>query len=390
MGKPRKDKSTLYLDSNLRIVFLVTLMAVLGVASITPAFPKIARELNISVQSIGLLITVFTLPGIFLTPLMGVLADRFGRKRIIVPSLILFGIAGGSCVFIRDFTLLLVFRFIQGVGAASLGSLNVTLIGDLFSGKERSAAMGYNASVLSVATAFYPAIGGSLATLAWYYPFALPFLSLPIGMIVLFSLKNPEPLHKKGFKEYLSSAFESMKKRKVITYYLASMFSFIILYGPYLTYFPLLMGSTFSAPPYIIGIIMSCMSIVTAVTASQLGKLVKLLPENTLLKISFALYALALLIIPFVSTLWQLLIPTVIFGIAHGINIPTVQTLLAGFAPPEQRAAFMSINGMVLRIGQTVGPIMMGAVFLIWGISGTFIAGSIIAVFMVLLMLILI
>jgi len=390
MEEQEQHQSPLYLNRNLQVVFLITLMMVLGVASITPAFPKISKALNISIQSIGLLITVFTFPGIILTPFLGILADRFGRKRILVPSLILFGVAGGSCVFIRDFTLLLIFRLLQGVGAASLGSLNVTLIGDLFSGKERTAAMGYNASVLSIATASYPAIGGSLAMLGWYYPFSLPFLAIPIGIIVLFSLKNPEPRRGQDLKQYLSNALKSINNRKVITYFLASMVTFIILYGPYLTYFPLLMGNTFGASPFIIGVIMSCMSIVTGVTASQLGKLAKLIPEKRLLNISFALYALALIIFPFISKLWLLLIPTVIFGIAHGINFPTVHSLLAGFVPLEHRAAFMSINGMVLRLGQTAGPILMGAVFLFWGMSGTFYAGALLSAGMAFLLFILI
>ena len=82
------------------------MIAVLGVASITPAFPKIEKELNISEQEVGLLITVFTLPGVVLTPLLGVLADRYGRKQILIPSLLLFGVAGTLCFF-KDFFLTL-------------------------------------------------------------------------------------------------------------------------------------------------------------------------------------------------------------------------------------------------------------------------------------------
>ena len=65
----------------------------MGVASIAPALPKMARVLDVSNEQIGLLITAFTLPGIFLTPVLGVFADRIGRKTILVPSLFIFGIA---------------------------------------------------------------------------------------------------------------------------------------------------------------------------------------------------------------------------------------------------------------------------------------------------------
>lgn len=105
--------------------------------------PKVARELDVSAGQVGLLITVFTLPGVVLTPIWGVLSDRYGRKRVLVPSLILFGLAGGACALARDFELLLGLRLLQSVGAA-LGTINITIVGDLYAGRERTAALGYN------------------------------------------------------------------------------------------------------------------------------------------------------------------------------------------------------------------------------------------------------
>lgn len=366
----------IYLDTNLQILFGVTLTAILGVSSLTPAFPKIVREFNISPENIGLLITIFTFPGIFLTPVMGIFADRWGRKKILVPSLMLFGIAGFLCFFVRDFNLLLLLRFFQGVGAASLGSINVTIIGDLYSGKERAAAMGYNASVLSIGTAAYPLIGGALATFGWYYPFILPLIGIPIGFLVLFTLKNPEPLNDQRLLEYLAQAWQSVKKRQVVGLFIACIISFIILFGTYLTYFPFLVGYVFNKSPFVIGIIMSCASLSTALTASQLGKLVKIHSERTLLKTAYLLYALSMLMVPFIHNVWLLLIPIMIFGAGNGINFPIIQTLLAGMAPINQRAAVMSLNGMVLRLGQTLGPILIGIVFTMWGLNGAFFTGA--------------
>ncbi len=375
-----KNSEKLYRDTNLRIIFAVTLIAIMGVSSITPAFPKIVHGLNISPQEIGLLITVFTLPGVFLTLVLGVLADRIGRKKILVPSLLLFGIAGGACTFARDLHWLLLLRFFQGVGAAALGSLNVTIIGDIYSGKQRTAAMGYNASVLSIGTASYPVIGGALATLGWFYPFLLPLIAIPVGLLVLFSLRNPEPKTNQNLRQYLRDAFKSVKNRQVIGLFIASIVMFIILYGSYLTYYPFLIGKTFGAPPFVIGIIMSSMSLTTAITSSQMGKLAKYYSEKTLLKMAYLFYALALIIVPFVPNIWILIMPTLIYGVGHGILVPTIQTLLAGFAPIDQRAAIMSLNGMVLRLGQTLGPLIMGLAFSLWGIDGTFFTGASFAV----------
>ena len=94
---------------------------------------------------------------------MGIIADLFGRKKVLVPALILFAVAGGLCLLARDFKTLLVLRFFQGIGVAPLSSLNVTVIGDLYTGKKRTAAMGYNQSVFSVGAASLSTVGGALS-----------------------------------------------------------------------------------------------------------------------------------------------------------------------------------------------------------------------------------
>ena len=372
-------KDSLYRDRNLQIIFGVTLMAVLGVSSITPAFPSMTRELGITGGQIGLLITFFTLPGAILAPLLGVLADRFGRKRILIPSLFLFAIAGTACTFIRDFNFLLGMRALQGIGAASLGSINSTIIGDLYSGRRRVEAMGLNASVLSIGVASYPAIGGALALLGWNYPFLLSVIAVPIGVLALTVLKNPEPKSSQGIREYLSGTWTYLKNMRVAGLFAAGMLSFVILYGAYLTYFTLLMGESFGASSLIIGIIMSCASLGTAAVASQLGRINRWLSLSTIIKLAFSLYALALVLIPFMPSLWLLLIPAIIFGMASGANMPSIQTSVAELAPLEYRAAFMSLNTTMLRLGQTIGPPLIGLAYVYQGLDATFFAAAALA-----------
>ncbi|MEG3960472.1 MFS transporter [Microcoleus sp. herbarium2] len=85
----QENQSPLYQDKNLLIIFTVSLITFIVLASIPPAFPNIIQALNVPPQKIGLLISVFSLPSFVLGPIVGVLADRFGRKKFLVPSLIL-------------------------------------------------------------------------------------------------------------------------------------------------------------------------------------------------------------------------------------------------------------------------------------------------------------
>lgn len=366
------SEGRLHRDRNLLIIFGVTLLAVMAVSSIAPALPAIVRDLGISKLQVGLLITAFTLPGVVLSPFLGVLADRFGRKRILVPSIFLFGVAGAACALTRDFNVLLVLRVFQGMGGAALGALNVTIIGDLYSGSRRTAAMGLNASVLSIGTASYPLIGGALASLGWYYPFYLPLVAIPMGLIVLTALRNPEPRNIEGFKDYLRGTWGYLKNLKVAALFAAGVLTFIILYGAILTYFALLLDESFHASAFTIGLVMSVMALTTAIVSSQLGRMVRWFSEATLIKAAFAIYALALALIPLMPSLWFLLIPVIIFGIAMGMNMPSIQTLVAGLAPMEYRAAFMSINATMLRLGQTVGPPLVGLFYVYGGSDAAF------------------
>jgi len=365
-----------YRDPNLNIIFAVTLLSVLGVSSVVPVFPSVAEALDVRVEAVGLLITVFTLPGVLLTPFLGVLADRFGRKPVLVPALVLFALAGTACAFARDFRILLLFRFLQGVGGASLGSLNLTLIGDLFTGRRRVEAMGYNASVLSVGTAVYPSLGGGLAILGWYVPFALPVLGLGVALLVLRDLEAVEVSDRTELRHYLRAALEGMGNRKVIGLFLVSFLTFVVLYGAYSTFIPLYLSDRFGSSALVIGIVMTIGSLSTAVTAARLGQVSKRVEPELLIILAFILYALSFAAIPWVPGNWGITLPVALFGVGQGLNYPVVMTLLTGLAPTEHRGVFMSVNGTVLRGGQTLGPMVMAGVFAWGGMEWVFYAAA--------------
>lgn len=365
-------------DRKLFMIFGITLMVVMGVSSVMPVLPLIARTFDLSPASVGLAITSFTLPGIVLAPIGGVLADRLGRKRVLVPALILFALGGSLCALATTLPQLLFCRFVQGIGAAPLGVLYTTLIGDLYDGNARIRAMGFNAAALSLGTAIYPALGGIMGELGWNVPFLLPLLALPLCILVI-RTPLPEPMERTSMRVYLKATARIAFSGAAFTLFGLTLLTFTLLYGPMVTYFPLLADTQFSASPSTIGFIFAAASAGTMITASRLGSLAETIHPRHLIMASCVAYAIAMLLMPTVTSLWWLMGPVFIYGLGQGLNFPNLTVLLTGLAPTEGRAAIMAINGTVLRLAQTIAPPLFGLLFSQWGMPGVYTGGAIVA-----------
>lgn len=359
-------------------------MAVLGIASVSPALPGIAEHFNLADEDFGLIISVFAIPGILLTPVLGFLSDKFGRKVVIVPALLLFGVAGFMCSVAVTFEMLLFFRILQGVGAASLGALNVALIGDIFAGPDRPRIMGYNHSVLSIGTATFPIIGGILSGISYEYVFYMPLVAIPIAIYVLFFLDLDVKGKSHQTRLYFSSFLKLIKNRNLLTLLIVSISLFIILMGPFITYVPYVAKERFALEPTFIGIILASMSISTSLTAYFLGKFLKRFQHESLLKIGLLGYGLALGMIPLYSEWYMLFISTAIFGISHSFVLPNSQSMIIKFSDENNRALLMSFNRMLSQVGQALGPVLSGAVFVYFsdgiGVDGIYIVSVVFAV----------
>ena len=372
-------ETRVYRNRNFQIVCAASLMGMMMAAMVVPAFPTMVEALGVSEQSIGLLISVYTLPNFLFAPLAGIMADRLGRRRLLIPSLFLFGIFGGACALAPDFKTLLILRGLQGLGGAPLMGVPGAIIGDLFSGQKRAEAMGLSTTTMYVGYVVYPLLGGALANFAWNYAF-LPFLiAIPVGLIALVSLRCPEPQSKQSLKDYLGNALRYLKSLKVLWLFSATVITYILLYGAYLTYFSFFLEDRFHASPFTIGLFLSILGLTTAVTSSQLGRLSKRFSVASLIIGAFAIYAFAMAIIPVVPNLWFCLMPTILFGIAHGLNLPSQRIIAAGVAPLEHRAGFMAIQGTMIPLGMTIGPLMMGLAFSFTGLDGAFLIAALIA-----------
>jgi MFS transporter, ACDE family, multidrug resistance protein len=369
-----KSNTNIFQDKNFYIINFVTLMGILGGTLFNPVLPTIQDFFKVSEAQVTLTSTIYQLPSAIITPIFGILADILGRKIVLIPSLLIFAFGGVFSSFASTFTSHLGWRLFQGIGAASLEPLQVTIIGDLYRGRTLGTAMAFNAGLIGISGALFPLIGGKLGELDWRYTFLPAVIAVPLAIWSIMALKVPKHRNhaeKFEFKTYLQSTANSINKRPVIGL-LFGVMSLFLLQTLCLTYIPLLAAEKFQTSAGLNGAILASMSISLAFVASQLGRLVQHISEIKLIKLSFLLFAIALLIIPFVPNVWLLFIPMFLLGAAQGLSIPSSQALLAGLASQESRGGFMAVNMTIVSWGQTLGPFLGSIVLIFSGIKAVF------------------
>ncbi|OUM97153.1 MAG: MFS transporter [Thermobacillus sp. ZCTH02-B1] len=196
----------------------IPLIMTLGNSMLIPVLPAIRRELELTPFQTGLIITVFSVMAILFIPPAGWLSDRIGRKRVILPCLILAGIGGAVCTaaviwFKPPYPYLLAGRVLQGIGAAGAAPVVMPLVGDRFKRKEQvSEALGLIETSNTFGKVLSPIIGSALAMLAWYAPFAaIPVFAAASALLVALLVRAParqaEPQPLAAFLRALRSIF---------------------------------------------------------------------------------------------------------------------------------------------------------------------------------------
>lgn len=352
----------LYKNKNLYLIFANTLVGIVSVSILIPSLPVIAREFSLSQKEIGLLITSYTLPGVIFGLLLGVYADKIGRKAVMIPSLALFGLAGGAIYWVDDFFWVNVLRFAQGIGGAILPSISTILIGDLFKEEVRLKVMGLNAAVLSFGTAFFPFFGGMLASKSWNAPFLPFFLALPLAVLIALFLDEPVMKNRVYMKTYFKEAKRYILTRRSLLVFAVGTAIFILLYGGLLTCLTLYMDERFKMSPFAIGAFIASASIATALFSLASHRLEEKIGAGRMLASGFVMIGFSFLLILLVGSSGWLLAPILLFGGAMGITIPLLQSIVTELSPMEYRGLMGSMLGTLIRLGQTLGPLAMAGV----------------------------
>lgn len=371
-GTVKETKGNLFQDKNLLIVVSIMMIAIMPLFSISPVLPTIATGLNISPQQSGLIMAAYLIPVAIGTPIFGILADNFGFKKILIPSLLVFALGGVLCAFAPNFGSLVEWRIFQGLGGASLEALVLSIISSSYSGNKLTAAMAFNGGAIGVGSTIYPMLGGMLASSSWRYPFALSLLAVPVALLVSLKLKLPKrQKHTEKFDlgSYVKNILKSIQNRNVLLLFSAVITLFMVEFGAFYTFTPVFAGDNLGATSAVIGMILTANALSLTIFSFFVTLVAHKVSEINLIQISFVIFAVALCIIPTVDSIPMLIIPSVLMGIVEALAFPTLQSSIAKVAPEEYRSGFMSLNVTTQSLGRALGPVFAGIIFGIGGIA---------------------
>ncbi|MDY6825234.1 MAG: MFS transporter [Thermodesulfobacteriota bacterium] len=363
-------------DLNLLILLAVVMFAVTGGSLVGPILPEMMNLAGATSTNVGLALSAYTFSAMITTPLLGPVADRFGRKRVIVPAVMLFGVGGLLITFTRSFWLVLVWRALQGIGVGGMMNTVVAAIGDMYEEPDRSRAMGYRITVQGMTNALVPFVSGAIATVAWFLPFYIHSLAILMAIFAAFKLQEPAGVATQ--KRYMRRALRAMARIRAIWLFFSNFLAFVLLYG-IVVYMPILVVEQFGLTTLFSGLAISVAAGVSALVASQAGRISKKFPEDFRVLWGFCCCGLSHLLAAIAPGYAVLLLFMVVWGLGFGVLMPTLNAAAAGLVSTELRAGVLSIFTLLIYLGQTVSPPFF-ALFVHDGvIRGAFFAGSALA-----------
>lgn len=332
-----------------------------------PALPAMGDALSADTGQVQLTLSIY-MAGFALAQLIcGPLADRFGRKPIMIGGFLLFAVASVVCALATNIETLILCRFLQALGGSAGPVLGRAAVRDIYSPRDAAKIMAILASIMALAPAIAPTLGGFMVVgLGWPSIFmALGGYALVMAIVVAFGI--PEPMRPENrqslriaslWKNYRAIASDI----SFLGYTLTNSLTFAGL-------FAFLSGSSFvlidflGVAPQHFGLFFACIVagyIVGNLTAIRLGS--RLVPDQILVRglvVSVAGGGLmAALAAAQIYSVWAVILPQTLFMIGVGMVLPqTMAGALANF--PRMAGSASALFGFTqMVVAATVGALV--------------------------------
>lgn len=350
-------------------LYALTATGILTSNIVVPVVPDIVGEFGAGPAAGGVVLAIGSAPGIVMAPVLGWLADRLGRRRVLLACLLVVAATGCAHLVVGSMRQLLVLRFVQGLASVSLSNVALVLIGDHWEDAERFAILARNAAVLAGAAAAGPLVGGLLAEIGGWRSIGLVS---PLVLGLAWTARSqvaggrampwpPGPAAAPGdpaeAPELAGVAWWSASAGVVAVV--------VVACGHFLLYFGLLQSllpftaAVLGLGPGVRGLLVGAASL-PAIAASLRAQRRTVAVGAVTIR-AFGLFAAAALLVVAWRAPVALLGAAVLVGFGSGAATPVLQSRIAVAAPAHARGLVTALWASSVRVGQTLGPLAAGA-----------------------------
>ncbi len=367
-----------FMNKNLVVIVLVTVVGALGYGIIIPILYTYSKQFGLSDFQNGLLFSIFALFSFIATPVIGRLSDKYGRRPLLIFSLIGTVISFFMSAWAPNAMFLFIARALDGVTAGNI-SVASAVIADMTDHKNRAKGFGFMGAAFGFGFVFGPAISAFASGYSIRLPFIIAgLISLAATLVTIFFLSETnkhigQVEHKKLFNFPLlwHALFDGQIGRTLLIslLYATSFGAFIY------TFQPVSVKILHLSPQWIAGLftIFGTTGLITqGLIFSRLTKKFKLTSLFT-----FALFGVATVFagLFFASWLPAFVALCVLLSLGNGIVNPLTQTILSRETDAKSQGSILGLHASYMSIGQIVGPILGGTIAL-YSIPGPFLVAS--------------
>lgn len=379
----------------LKITLLTaSVMTILGGAFLSPALPAIRTQFGDLANIDFLTRFVLTLPALFIAanaPFAGYIVDRFGRLPVLVFSLILAGLAGGSGYIAPTLTTLLIGRALLGIAVAGIMTSSTTLIADYYSGLERARLLGLQTGLFGIGGTILLILSGFLADVNWRAPFLIHLAALavlPFALLILYEPRREfrctddppmvgepgacagESLHKATATPTTISAADAIPIRLIAFIYTVILLIQIVFYVIPLQ-LPFYLEELTGASATQSGFTIAFFALSFALASIFLGKMMARRDHITVLMLSFITVGVGFSLISLAGETPILYLGLVTAGIGVGMLVPNLYVWLASETPAAVRGRVLGGFTTAVFLGQFLSPILSQPVIGLTNIGNT-------------------
>lgn len=374
---------------NLAILWFGTFMTGIGFSEVMPFLSLYVDTLGhfthaqLSLYS-GLAFSATYLVSAVVSPLWGQLADRTGRKAMLLRASLGMAFVFASMGLVTNVWQLIIARLIQGVFSGYISNANA-LIATQVPKQKSGQALGTLTTGIVSGTLLGPLLGGTLASVFTYRVtfFITGAILLLVFILTLFFIHEDFTPVKKAEMLDTKGVIADLKAPKLVF----GMFITTMIIqasnnsiSPILSLYVRQIMHNSAQATFFSGVVASIPGISTLIAAPRLGKLGDRIGAEKVLMAGFCLAVIIYIPMAFVTNVWQLIALRFIMGIGNAAMLPSVQSLLAKNTPPEVTGRIFSWNQSFQSMGNVIGPLIGSMVSTQFGYSGVFISTSLLVI----------